>query len=144
MELFSHLSLILRLSQFVEPRISASQLGLVRVGYEKAEGFYSLSERIYNNCSRTSSCQMGDAKVYKILHSGNILQGRRSESQTLYTLDIFALLGCYVKHSKKNSSWTARPLKMGLTGCPETSVTTNKRPVTPQRNEYLICIAAEA
>jgi hypothetical protein len=62
---------------------------------------------------------MGDAKVYKIVHSGN--KSRAADP----SLDIFALVGCYIKHYKKNSSWTARPLKMGLIGCPETSVPIN-------------------
>jgi hypothetical protein len=35
------------------------------------------------------------------------------------------------------SSWTACPLKMRPTGCPETSVTTNIRSVTSQKSENL-------
>jgi len=40
--------------------------------------------------------------------------------------------------AKKNLlSWTAWPSKMGPTGYLETPVSTNLRPITPKKNEYL-------
>ena len=78
-----------------------------------------------------------------------------------YKYQVFALLGCYAasigsyrrcetpyrfhlqgSSSPSHSSWTAWPLKMRPTGCPETSVTINA--LTSQKIKDLIYTAAEA
>ena len=38
---------------------------------------------------------------------------------------------------RRNYFWTACPFKMGPTGCPETSLTTNQRCLTSQKKEDL-------
>ena len=71
---------------------------------------------------------------------------------------IFALPGCYAayigiyrrfgarnrSHLQESSSPRVCPLKMGQTGCTETSVTTSLRCVKCQKREYIIYTAAEA
>jgi len=42
-----------------------------------------------------------------------------------------------------NYAWTALPMKMEPTDCPETSITNHQRRVTSQKNEGLHCKAAE-
>jgi hypothetical protein len=50
----------------------------------------------------------------------------------------------YTPNCSRHSSWTAWPMKMGLLGYPETSVTTNQCCTTSQKSKDLIYTVAEA